>query len=208
LKPENILLDLSWTPKIADFGTAKKSRESPESILGGPLYIGTRYYRAPYTLFGQARYDFGSDLYSFGMIAAELLLDAPLLPGRSSKEQQHMTLTFLGPPPDRFMHECIQWCSTPSPSDEMSANEAQKALEIHTHYLAADSKSFRESCKKTKQPPSFLERLHNVRDANYRHLDQRTVQEGPNRMLEALEGIINWPDQQISIEQTLELLEQ
>ncbi|KAL2931651.1 Cysteine-rich receptor-like protein kinase 10 [Bienertia sinuspersici] len=71
LKPNNILLDIDMTPKIADFGTTRLLKN--EQVLANTIRIvGTHRYMAPeYMLNGE--YSDKSDVYSFGVIILELI---------------------------------------------------------------------------------------------------------------------------------------
>lgn len=79
IKPENILLDSRGSVKLCDFGVA---RLVPYD--GAPLtdYVATRWYRAPENELRSSCYSFSSDIWSIGVIMAEMLDGQPLFPGR------------------------------------------------------------------------------------------------------------------------------
>ena len=70
LKPSNILIDESGTPRVLDFGIAKKTGE----IAGTPsaLQLMTRAYAAPERI-ERGIVDHSTDVYSLGLIFCEML---------------------------------------------------------------------------------------------------------------------------------------
>lgn len=62
LKPDNVLLTQEWTPKVADFGEARRVADD-----GDMTVVGTAIYCAPEVLRGDA-YDTSADVYSFAFI--------------------------------------------------------------------------------------------------------------------------------------------
>lgn len=93
LKPENILFDsVRETIRIADFGQARSLRARPPFTD----YVGTRWYRAPECLLRDGTYSSPVDIWSSGLIVAELLRGSPLFCGTSSIDQLSRIFQVLG----------------------------------------------------------------------------------------------------------------
>ena len=95
LKPQNILVDTVGNCKLADFGLAR--------IYQFPLRpytheVVTLWYRAPEILLGVLEYTPAVDMWSLGMIFAELVLKRPLCPGDSEIDQLFRIFRVLGTP--------------------------------------------------------------------------------------------------------------
>lgn len=81
LKPRNIMVDKSGTPKILDFGVAQiidaDARMALLNTADSP-FGGTKKYMSPEHTYGDPRkLDFCSDVYSLGVMLYELLVDRP-----------------------------------------------------------------------------------------------------------------------------------
>jgi serine/threonine protein kinase len=81
--------------KLSDFGLA--------TVYTGPQrayspQVATRWYRAPELLFGSKEYAYGVDMWSIGVIFAELLLHGPLFPGQNDLDQLYRIIQVLGHP--------------------------------------------------------------------------------------------------------------
>lgn len=96
LKPSNMLLSADGQLKIADFGLARSIPFAPYERLT-PTVV-TRWYRAPELLLGARHYTGAIDVWSIGVIFAELMLRVPYLAGQSDSEQLDITFKALGTP--------------------------------------------------------------------------------------------------------------
>ena len=66
LKSSNVLIDENWNVKLCDFGLSRiKSKFDKKKKNEGR--VGTPHWMAPEILRGE-KYDYYSDVYSFGMI--------------------------------------------------------------------------------------------------------------------------------------------
>ncbi|KAF7127458.1 hypothetical protein RHSIM_Rhsim11G0030900 [Rhododendron simsii] len=72
IKPGNVLLDVNFRPKVADFGLAKLcNRDSTHDSPTG--YKGTPGYSAPEFLLNNYPITYKCDVYSFGMLLFEIV---------------------------------------------------------------------------------------------------------------------------------------
>lgn len=95
LKPSNLLIDTNGVLKVGDFGLARLYA-SPERAMTATVV--TLWYRAPELLFGSKHYGTGVDIWSIGLIFAELMIRTPLLPGQSEIDQLGKTFHLFGTP--------------------------------------------------------------------------------------------------------------
>ncbi|EGR33034.1 hypothetical protein IMG5_063200 [Ichthyophthirius multifiliis] len=95
IKPQNILTDsINYLLKICDFGSAKRLVSGEPNIS----YICSRYYRAPELIFGAEQYTTQIDVWSIGVVIAEMILCQPLFPGENSVDQLVEIIKILGTP--------------------------------------------------------------------------------------------------------------
>lgn len=100
IKPENIFIVDSDQVKIGDFGVAWS--KNPERPLTG--YVSTRWYRAPEIILG-LEYSTKIDIWSAGLIMAELYNFGPLISGKSAEDQLYWILAIVGAPTEESWKE-------------------------------------------------------------------------------------------------------
>ncbi|OQR72556.1 glycogen synthase kinase-3 beta-like [Tropilaelaps mercedesae] len=95
LKPSNVLVHAeSGRVKLCDFGSAKKLNANETHIA----YICTRHYRAPELVMGSTTYTTKVDIWSAGLILAEMFLLHPVFCGESNLDQLTEMIRMLGTP--------------------------------------------------------------------------------------------------------------
>ncbi len=99
LKPNNLLISPTGEIKIADFGLARSLGNPTENLTANVVTI---WYRAPELLFGARHYTGAIDIWSVGIIFAELMLRTPYLPGTNDMEQLEITFRALGTPTEKI----------------------------------------------------------------------------------------------------------
>ncbi|KAL6623654.1 hypothetical protein ACP70R_033533 [Stipagrostis hirtigluma subsp. patula] len=158
IKPQNILLDQDFCPKISDFGLAKlcKKKESKISIVGARGTIG---YIAPEVFsrnYGTASSK--SDVYSYGMVVLEMV-GARKQIHVSTEDSSKYFPQWLYDDLDQFCSttsevssettELIRkmtivglWCIQISPADRPSMSKVLEMYESNTMDLQLPSKAF------------------------------------------------------------------
>lgn len=99
LKPRNLLVNGNCDLKICDFGLSRMSSSKLNVGVGVMTdYVVTRYYRAPELLLGLQDYDAGVDMWSVGIILAEILGRKAFLAGKDTKNQLELVFEMFGSP--------------------------------------------------------------------------------------------------------------
>ena len=156
LKPANVLLAADGTPKLTDFGLAKRIEDVDQNQTGAGAVLGTPTYMAPEQAAGLTR-EVGpsADIYSLGAIFYDLLTGRPPLRGTTLLDTLQMVRTAEPVPPRRLQpkvpHDlqtiCLK-CLEKDPRRRYASAEA----------LADDLHRFLEGRPTTARPVSAPER--------------------------------------------------
>lgn len=89
IKPENVMLEDEYA-LVTDFGVAKALRESfigegPGTLTAAGMTLGTPMYMSPEQVVADPAVDHRADIYSFGVVAYEVLTGAPPFVGRPTQ---------------------------------------------------------------------------------------------------------------------------
>lgn len=95
IKPNNLLIAADGEVKLADFGLAR-SFSDPYRVMTSNVI--TRWYRPPELLFGARHYSGAVDVWSVGLVFAELVIRNPFLPGNTEVEQIALICERIGTP--------------------------------------------------------------------------------------------------------------
>ncbi|KAL1836993.1 hypothetical protein VTJ49DRAFT_4413 [Mycothermus thermophilus] len=95
IKPNNLLIAADGEVKLADFGLARSFADPGRRMTANVI---TRWYRPPELLFGARHYGAAVDMWSVGMVFAELIIRAPFLAGNTEVEQIALICKHIGTP--------------------------------------------------------------------------------------------------------------
>ncbi|KAE8991353.1 hypothetical protein PR003_g21576 [Phytophthora rubi] len=153
LKSRNVLLDSTYTAKVADFGVSRygiahssEGEDDEEEAFAMTGFVGTNRWIAPEVLSGDAQYSTAVDVYSFGVILSELdshelpFSDVTLSNGKPLPESAVLELLRTGAInpslSDRcprgvamLMHECLTLEPTLRPTAAQVADRLRVMLE-------------------------------------------------------------------------------
>jgi serine/threonine protein kinase len=99
IKPDNIMLDLRGTAKLADLGLAKQAIDSRTSLTIGGSYMGTPAYMSPDQARDAKVADTRDDIYSLGASLYECLTGEPPFQGETPYNIMSELLTKPSPMP-------------------------------------------------------------------------------------------------------------
>lgn len=95
IKPNNLLIAADGEVKLADFGLARSFSDPYARMTANVI---TRWYRPPELLFGARHYSGAVDVWSVGLVFAELIIRSPYLPGNSELDQIALISRQIGTP--------------------------------------------------------------------------------------------------------------
>jgi cyclin-dependent kinase 7 len=95
IKPNNLLIAADGEVKLADFGLARGFSDPYRAMSHQVI---TRWYRPPELLYGARYYSGAVDVWSMGLVFAELILRTPFLPGNSDVHQLDLICQAIGTP--------------------------------------------------------------------------------------------------------------
>ncbi|PGH30992.1 CMGC/CDK/CDK7 protein kinase [[Emmonsia] crescens] len=95
IKPNNLLIASDGEVKLADFGLA---RSFADPYLNMTHQVITRWYRPLELLYGARQYSGAVDIWSMGMVFAELLLRVPFAAGNTDMDQISKIIGAFGTP--------------------------------------------------------------------------------------------------------------
>ena len=125
IKPDNIMLDLRGTPKLADLGLAKHAIDSHTSITIGGSFMGTPAYMSPEQARDAKIADTRDDIYSLGATFYECLTGLP---------------PFKGETPYNIMSELL---TKPSPIPSDHRPEVSRCIDLVCRKMMAKSRHLR-----------------------------------------------------------------
>lgn len=95
IKPNNLLIAADGEVKLADFGLARNFSD-PYRVMTANVI--TRWYRPPELLFGAKHYCGAVDVWSVGLVFAELIIRTPYLASNTDIEQLEVICNAVGTP--------------------------------------------------------------------------------------------------------------
>lgn len=126
IKPNNLLIAADGEVKLADFGLAR-SFSDPYRVMTSNVI--TRWYRPPELLFGAKHYSGAVDIWSVGLVFAELIIRIPYIAGDTEVQQISLICQAIGTPSEE------NWPGV-SKLPEYTVSEPPTPIRGRDHYLA------------------------------------------------------------------------
>jgi serine/threonine protein kinase len=172
LKPANVLLAADGTPKIADFGLAKRSDSNQAHTLTGTI-LGSPSYMAPEQAAGATnKIGPATDVYALGAILYELLTGRPPFKGSTLletieqvREHDAVPPRFLQPKTPRDLETICLKCLEKSPHrryESAAALEADLRSFLRGEPIAAQSLTLFDQVARTISHHSFDARFRGM----------------------------------------------
>lgn len=95
IKPNNLLIAADGEVKLADFGLARSFSDPYRAMTHNVI---TRWYRPPELLYGARFYSGAVDMWSVGLVFAELTTRNPFVAGMSDTHQLELICQAIGTP--------------------------------------------------------------------------------------------------------------
>lgn len=95
IKPNNLLIAVDGEVKLADFGLARSFSDPYRQMTSNVI---TLWYRPPELLFGAKHYSGAVDIWSVGLVFAELIIRVPYLAGETEVMQIKIISQAIGTP--------------------------------------------------------------------------------------------------------------
>ena len=95
IKPNNLLIAADGEVKLADFGLARSFSDPYRAMTHNVI---TRWYRPPELLYGARFYSGAVDMWSVGLVFAELVIRNPFVAGMSDMHQLELICQAIGTP--------------------------------------------------------------------------------------------------------------
>ncbi|KAI1391184.1 serine/threonine-protein kinase [Hypoxylon trugodes] len=95
IKPNNLLIAADGEVKLADFGLARTFSDPYKPMSSNVI---TRWYRPPELLYGAKHYSGAVDVWSVGLVFAELIIRMPYIAGNTEMHQISLICNAVGTP--------------------------------------------------------------------------------------------------------------
>ena len=115
IKPNNLLIAADGEVKLADFGLARSFADPYRAMTHQVI---TRWYRAPELLYGARYYSGAVDVWSMGLVFAELVIRTPFMAGNTDIHQLELICKAIGTPTEENWPGVSKLPNYVSPSQE------------------------------------------------------------------------------------------